>query len=133
MSEIAKSSTARFDWWVQTKFGVLPTDSRFLDLTEEQKDLMYEHFIIDNPTTKEQPDNSQDRDDYEEALNDADKEAWEEHGVANDYSDTLPLPDPGDSESFADPDFDAEWNAQDEESDSEEVSENESEDGFDPL
>jgi len=49
MKEIAKTSQARFEWWVQTKFNVLPTDPRYRSLTTEQFDLMYHHFLIDNP------------------------------------------------------------------------------------
>jgi len=51
MTEIAKSDQARFEWWIQTKWQVLPTDPRYLDLTEEQKDLMFEHYKLDNTDT----------------------------------------------------------------------------------
>jgi hypothetical protein len=57
---------------------VLPSDPRFLDLTEEQLDLMYEHFLIDaDNLLKKKPPTSEDRDVETEHYYDPDfDEAW---------------------------------------------------------
>ena len=34
---------------MQDRFKVLPTDSRFKELTSEQVDLLYQHYLLDNP------------------------------------------------------------------------------------
>lgn len=34
------------------EFKVLPTDDRFLDLTDEQMELLYHHYMIDNKPVK---------------------------------------------------------------------------------
>jgi len=36
-------------WWIQKKWNVLPTDPRFLELTEEQMDLLQRHYLKDHP------------------------------------------------------------------------------------
>jgi len=46
---IASDSENRFDWWIQKTFEVLPTDPRYYDLTTEQRELLWEHYLIDNP------------------------------------------------------------------------------------
>ena len=51
MEGIAQQGEARFLWWIQKTFHVLATDTRFLDLTEEQLELMYQHYLLDNPQT----------------------------------------------------------------------------------
>ena len=58
---------------------MLPTESRFLDLTEEQLELMYQHYLIDNPPKAEKTNSAHDPE-YEEPP-----------------------------EAFYDPDFDEEW------------------------
>ena len=55
---------ARFQWWVQKTFNVLPTDSRFTDLTEEQLDLMFQHYLLDAKPVKTKK--SAEDPDYEE-------------------------------------------------------------------
>lgn len=78
---------ARFQWWIQTNFKVLPTDPRFMDLTDEQVELMFQHFLIDNPTVKKKVENEDgtyaepDRyydPDFDDAWNDTDEEEVEE-------------------------------------------------------
>ena len=124
LKEIAKSSLARFEWWIQTKFTVLATDDRFLNLTDEQKDLMYEHYLIDNPAKESDTKDE----DYDNAQTDAENEA---KGVSKD-TDYLPFPEEG-TERFADPDFDSEWDTDEEDSDSDSVEENSSESDFEAL
>lgn len=62
------------------EFKVLPTDNKFLDLTEEQLDLMYCHWLLDNKPIKT-------------GIQDQDYQAEEDK-----------------NESYHDPDFDEEWN-----------------------
>lgn len=52
METIATEAQNRFDYWIMNKWNVLPTDQRYLDLTEEQKDFLWENFLIDNPEVK---------------------------------------------------------------------------------
>lgn len=47
IKDIAFSEESRFLWGIQKYFRVLPTDPRFLSLTTEQLDLMYENMLID--------------------------------------------------------------------------------------
>lgn len=49
LREIAKQGNQRKQWWIQKEFKLLPTNKDFLDLTEEQIDLIYENYLIDNP------------------------------------------------------------------------------------
>lgn len=58
----------------------MPTDERFMNLTEEQMDLIYEHYKIDNPPPKSSADPD---------FNNEEVEAVDEH--------------------FVDPDFDEVW------------------------
>lgn len=76
---------------VQKTFQVLPTDKRFQDLTTEQLDLMYEHFLLDNPPTE---DNKLRDDDYDIGDDSAPDEGGDIPAV----------------EHFEDPDFDSAWN-----------------------
>lgn len=86
LQEIAKTNQARFEWWVQKTFSVLPTDDKFLNLTEEQMDLMYEHFKLDHPELQKQEDNKARDSDYD---NEQDGIPAQEH--------------------FEDPEFDKAW------------------------
>lgn len=102
----------------------MPTDPRYTSLTQEQVELIYQHHLIDNPPP---PEDTKARDeDYESeesAVEGYDGEEAKEEG-------RLPIQD---HESYADPEFDDEWNATDEEeeiSPSEVLSENDSEDEF---
>ena len=52
IAEIAKTPQARFEWWIQTTFHVLPTDPKFTNLTTEQMNLMYEQYKIDTAPSK---------------------------------------------------------------------------------
>jgi hypothetical protein len=76
------------------KWGVLPTDPRYTDLTEEQMDLLYYHYERTIPGKWKTNDNA----------------GVDEEGP----------------EYYFDPDFDSEWNAEDEDgiSDSTDVGEN---------
>lgn len=74
------------------KWEVLPTDPRYMDLTEEQMDLLFYH--------------------YERTL----PGKWK--------TNNNPEVDEEGPEYYFDPDFDAEWNAEDEISDSDDVGEN---------
>ena len=111
MTEIAKISEARFQWWVQKTFNVLPTDSRYLDLTMEQLDLMYEHFLLDNPLPNEGNNKARDGD-YDKEYSSTDRETDED------------VPNIPDNESFSDPDFDSAWNNEDESGDIDNIEEN---------
>jgi len=80
MREIARLPQARFDWWIQKTFNVLPTDSRFLDLTSEQKELIYEHLLIDNPDLAKNSESY-----YDPEFEDL----WEEHAPIEDSTEGL--------------------------------------------
>lgn len=87
---------------------------------------MWEHFLIDNP--KAQPQGTRDED-YDEA--EASTEGYETpSGEIKDKEHRLPLTD---KESFADPDFDAEWDTEDEEDNSDIVGENSAEEDFQTI
>jgi hypothetical protein len=94
IQEIAKTNQARFEWWVQKTFNVLPTDDRFLNLTEEQMDLIYEHFKLDHPELDKQQDEKARDSEYD---NEQDSIPAQEH--------------------FEDPEFDKAWSGMDEEDD----------------
>ncbi|UAV84354.1 hypothetical protein phi18_084 [Bacillus phage phi18] len=125
IQEIAKTPESRFDWWIQTKFGVLPTDPRFTDLTKEQKSLMFWHLQMDkNPENfvKDGKARDDDYDEEEESL----LEDGEESGIPK------PIPEGG----YHDPEFDEEWNEDFEEPDISDIPENPSDplpDDFDVL
>ncbi|MNW28257.1 hypothetical protein D3C74_50790 [compost metagenome] len=72
MQEIVKDSQNRFDYWIMEKWNVLPTDPRFLALTEEQKDWLWENFLLSNPEVKRKIDNRFHDPDFDRA--------WEELG-----------------------------------------------------
>jgi hypothetical protein len=124
IKELAETPQAKFEWWVQDKFNVLPTDPRFLDLTEEQLDLMYAHRMRELAPTRNPAYTDSDYD-KEEAEAEG-QNSQEGNGEAR-----LPIQD---FESYKDPDFDDEWNADDGEDDSDIIGENPSESdsgGFD--
>lgn len=54
MREIAKEPQNRFDYWIMKTFTVLPTDERFINLTAEQKELLWENYLIENPEIEKQ-------------------------------------------------------------------------------
>jgi hypothetical protein len=96
LKEIAQLSEARFDWWIQKNFQVLPTDDRFTNLTLEQKDLMYEHFLLDNPELTKKDTKARDDSFDEEYDNPDDRPPMQDH------------------EHYDDPNFDEAWNSDDE-------------------
>lgn len=81
---------------MQRTFQILPTDPRFQELTEEQLDLMYQHYLIDSkPSKRRNAGYDPDYDKEESKL-----------------------------ERYEDPDFDAAWDATDEEDNSDIVPQN---------
>lgn len=118
MKKIAQEDKARFEWWIQTKFSVLPTDPRFLDLTEEQLELMHQHFLLDNPSR--QPDNKGRDSEYDNYEKETPTGEPAEEG-------RLPIKD---FESYSDPDFEKAWEEMDEEQDTTSIDENASENEF---
>ena len=124
MKQIAQTERAKFEYWIQEKWTVLPTDPRYTDLTEEQIDLLYEQYIrLHPPPTPPEQDGKARDEDYDmdsDLVEGYDPEQAKEDG-------RLPL---ADSESFSDPDFDEEWDRIDEVSDSDIVPENSSDEDF---
>lgn len=112
---------------MQTKFQVLPTDSRYTDLTEEQLDLMWEHYLLDNPP--QEPKGTQDSE-YDTAEAEADGYETPEGEEIVDKEHRLPL---ANQEHFEDPDFNAEWDAEDEEDNTDIVGENSPEEDFQTI
>lgn len=80
---------------------------------------MWEHYLLDNPPAN--PQGTQDPDYDREESNTDGYEAPDED--IPDKEHRLPL---ADKEEFSDPDFDEEWNAEDEEEDSDIIGENQS-------
>lgn len=100
IQEIAKTPESRFDWWIQTKFGVLPTDPRFTELTKEQKSLMFWHFQMDkNPQAFVKDGKARD-DDYDEEEKQLENDTGGE-GIPK------PMPEGG----YHDPEFEEEWDS----------------------
>jgi hypothetical protein len=81
MKAIAETNQARFEWWVQTEFKVLPTDPKYQALTQMQLDLMYEHYLLDNPPVEEETKPANDptyKEDEPEQYDDPDfKHVWD--------------------------------------------------------
>ncbi len=65
MKEIAKLPHQRKLWWIRSYYRVLPTDERYLNLTPEQIELEFQHYIMDNP------------DKFKEVYTDPEYEEWE--------------------------------------------------------
>lgn len=121
IQEIAQTPEARFDWYIQKEFKVLPTDPRFTDLTEEQKSLIFEHIKLDNPE-KFKPDNKIRDAEYDEVAEDVEES---EEGIAK------PIPEGG----YVDPEFDDLWE-NDQEISTDNLPENDSSElsnGFDSI
>lgn len=49
MKEIAQHPENRFDTWILKTWRVLPTSPDFINLTEEQRELLWQDYLIDNP------------------------------------------------------------------------------------
>lgn len=81
---------------------------------------MWEHYMIDNPPPPKPSATDEDYEKEAELVEGYDAEEAKEEG-------RLPM---ADEEHFEDPDFDAEWDAEDEEDDSDIIGENPSEKDF---
>lgn len=57
MKEIVKEAQNRFDWWILKTWNVLPTDERYINLTEEQKEFLWENFLLDHPEIQKKLEN----------------------------------------------------------------------------
>lgn len=60
-------------WWIRKHYNLPPTDQRFLDLTEEQISLEWEHYKLDNPELAEK-----------ESYHDPNYELWEQESMEKD-------------------------------------------------
>jgi len=49
MQEIIKEPSNRFDYWIMREWKVLPTSPEFQNLTSDQKEFLWENFLLDNP------------------------------------------------------------------------------------
>lgn len=49
LKELAKLPESRFEAWIWKTWNVLPTDERYLNLTEEQRKILWEDFLLDHP------------------------------------------------------------------------------------
>jgi hypothetical protein len=86
IQELANTPRAKFEFWVQEKWNVLPTDQRFIDLTEEQLALLFAQY---QRVSAPAPNNTSARDgDYPDGASD----------------------DPNvNTQKYVDPDFEKEW------------------------
>ncbi len=126
LKQIAETTQAKFEYWIQDKWNVLPTDPRYRELTEEQLDLLFIHYQRLNPPPEEKEDNKARDEDY-----DAEDAKSEAHESSDNESGRLPIQD---FEHYEDPDFDAEWNSEDEEEyDSDIIDENPPLDDFEEV
>ncbi|MBD1372592.1 hypothetical protein IC620_09520 [Hazenella sp. IB182357] len=76
MRQIASHPEIRFDLWIMKQFQVLPTDPRYLSLTQEQRDLLWEGFLLDHPEIEKKMEQTMQDDDFEQAY-----QALEDSGV----------------------------------------------------
>lgn len=65
MQELIQIPNSRFLWWICKEFKVLPTESRFDSLTEEQLDWMYYNYQQDIKDNKRSSGNYSDDEDVE--------------------------------------------------------------------
>lgn len=97
LEKLAETQKAKFDFWIMEKWSVLPTDHRFLELTEEQKGLLYVQYLKSiEPPPKEVK--SAHDDDYEEPESYVDPEfdaLWDsmDLGVTEDTQEATPAND----------------------------------------
>ena len=49
MKEIAQNPENRFDTWILKTWRVLPTNPDFINLTEEQREWLWQDYLLDNP------------------------------------------------------------------------------------
>jgi hypothetical protein len=86
LESIAQQPNERRLWWVRKLYNLPPTDPRYLELTTEQIDLEYEHFLLDNPELKTAQSQSYSDPDYDETeknelkkiAQEAQEDDWEE-------------------------------------------------------
>lgn len=81
------------------KFNVLPTDERFLSLTEEQKEFIWENYLLDNPDLKKKLQNRFHDSEFDEIWDNLEKApsedaqdgsvVSEEDNTEEDYSDVV--------------------------------------------
>lgn len=61
----------RFNAWICKRFNVLPSNPDFQNLTEEQKEWLWEDYLLDNPDIKRKIENAMDEE-FEEDWNNLD-------------------------------------------------------------
>lgn len=57
IKKIADNPEIKFDLWLMKRFNVLPTDERFLNLTYEQRELLWEDYLNDHPEIRKRIEN----------------------------------------------------------------------------
>lgn len=62
----------RLNAWICKKFNVLPSNPDFQNLTDEQKEWLWEDYLLDNPDIKRKIENAMDEE-FEEDWNNLDK------------------------------------------------------------
>ncbi len=97
-------------------------------MTDEQWELLWQHYLLDNPQILEEAKRQQDKEEFERENPNEEYVERDKHGYDKDA--LLPQED---HEEFKDPDFDAEWDAEDEESNSDIIDENPPENDFETL
>lgn len=70
-TEIAKNDLLH--WWIRKFYQLPPTDERYLNLTEEQIYLEFEHYLLENPKLRSS-----------ESYYDPAYEEWEKQVTAED-------------------------------------------------
>lgn len=62
IKKIAQLPEIQFDSWIWRTWRVLPTDDRYLNLTKEQRELLWEDFLLNNPKIAEEIEKEKDYD-----------------------------------------------------------------------
>lgn len=73
MKEIAQHPENRFDTWIMKTWKILPTNPDFINLTEEQREWLWQDYLLDNPEIAKKIDQSNDTE-FEEEWNSMDKD-----------------------------------------------------------
>lgn len=73
MKEIAQHPENRFDTWILKTWRVLPTNPDFINLTEEQRELLWQDYLIDNPDVAKKIEQANDTD-FQDEWNKMDKD-----------------------------------------------------------
>ncbi len=90
--QITQNPENRFDWWILKEWKLLPTSPDFLNLTEEQREYLWDNFLIDNPKIEQQLKNRIEDDEFDDEWNamevgtESDEES-ENKFAQEDYSD----------------------------------------------